>query len=162
MVFLPVNWWENPCSALFFPMTGQVLGENFKKAEEDGHGFSASFRILDKGQNVYWFEVNSTVIPDQSGTCTGLQGILRDITERRKALDAITLANRKLNLMYEITRHDILNRIAILFGLVDMTKASPFPEERGQFLDEIRHAGDVIHRVDNPDKGLPGSGSQIP
>lgn len=132
--------------SIIFPDDRQVLGENFKKAEEDGHGFSASFRILDKGQNVYWFEVNSTVIPDQSGTCTGLQGILRDITERRKALDAITLANRKLNLMYEITRHDILNRIAILFGLVDMTKASPFPEERGQFLDEIRDAGDAIYR----------------
>ena len=132
--------------SIIFPDDQQRLGENFRKALEDGHGFSASFRVLDKEQNVYWFEMNSSVIRDRSGNCIGLQGMFRDITGRRKALDSITLANKKLNLMYDITRHDILNRIAILFGLVDMTKASPSPEERGQFLDEIRDAGDAIYR----------------
>jgi signal transduction histidine kinase len=75
-----------------------------------------------------------------------LQGMLHDITERRKILDSITLANKKLNLMYDITRHDILNKITILFGLVDMTIASQSPEERKQFLNEIRDTGDTIYR----------------
>ncbi|MFA4861460.1 PAS domain S-box protein [Methanoregula sp.] len=134
-----------PVPDFVFPEDREQIEENFKKACADGHGSFAPFRILDKGQNVHWLEVNATRILDPSGTCTGLQGMIRDITERRKALDAITLANKKLNLMYDITRHDILNKITILFGLIDMTNASSSPSDREQFLREIKDAGTAIH-----------------
>jgi PAS domain S-box-containing protein len=120
--------------------------ENFRTTIEDGNKHSTPFRILDRWQNLHWLEVNFAVVQDISGKWTGLQGIIRDITERRNALDAIALANRKLNLMYDITRHDILNKITILFGLVDMTKASSSPEEREQYLNEIMDAGETIHK----------------
>jgi PAS domain S-box-containing protein len=129
-----------------FPEDRPQVQDHFRKAMDAGHGSTTPFRILDKSQNIHWMEVNSTMITDQSGKCTGLQGILRDITERRNTLDAITLANRKLNLMYNITRHDIVNKIAILFGLIDMTKASLSPLEREQFLNEIRDTGEAIYR----------------
>ncbi|MEN6442132.1 MAG: PAS domain S-box protein, partial [Methanoregula sp.] len=129
-----------------FPEDREPLLDSFKKGLEDGHRSSIHFRILDKWQNVHWLEVNYAMIMDSSGNCTGLHGMFRDITDRRQNLDAITLANKKLNLMYDITRHDILNKIAILFGLVDMTKASTSPDEREQFLNEIRNASDAIYR----------------
>jgi len=129
-----------------FPDDRSVVMERFYKFIEEGHGTAVSFRILDKWQNIHWLEANFTVIMDTSGKCTGLQGMIRDITERRQALDAITLANKKLNLMYDITRHDILNKITILFGLIDMTKASSSPDEREQFLLEINDAGQAIYQ----------------
>jgi PAS domain S-box-containing protein len=129
-----------------FPDDRSVVLEMFAQVIKGGHGTAVSFRILDTWQNIHWLEANSTAIRDTSGRCTGLQGMIRDITERRQALDAITLANKKLNLMYDITRHDILNKITILFGLIDMTKASSSPDEREQFLHEINDAGQAIYQ----------------
>jgi len=129
-----------------FPEDRASLQEKIVKIVEDGQRSSTSFRILDKWQNVHWIEENSTAIRDPSGKSTGLQGILRDITIRRHALDAVTLANKKLNLMYDITRHDILNKITVLFGLIDMINETSSPDEREQFLNEIRDTGQIIYR----------------
>ena len=129
-----------------FPEDQPLIQENLKKTVEAGHGSSTPFRILDKWQNVHWLEVNATVILDPLRKCTGFQGMFRDITERHLALTAISLANKKLNIMYNITRHDILNKITVLFGLVDMTKMNPSPVEREQFLNEITDTGKTIYR----------------
>ncbi len=131
---------------LIFPEDRAEVQEKFRKAPEGGHRSSIPFRILDKWQNVHWLEENSTVISDPSGKCTGLRGILRDITERRQASDAITLANKKLNLMYDVTRHDILNKVTILFGLIDMIRATSSPDDREQYLTEIGDASQAIYR----------------
>ena len=132
-------------SSFVHPEDRATVDDSFKSAVQTCSGIGTSFRSLDKRNNLSWFEMNATPILDKEGNCIGFYGILRDITERRKALDAITLAHKKLNLMYEITRHDILNKIAILFGLVDMTKASSLPEERNGLLEEIRDTGNVIY-----------------
>ena len=133
-------------SDFVFPDDVQEFSENLESAFKYGVHSSTPFRILDKEQNIHWLEGNFAVIHDKSGICLGLQGMFRDITDRRRAMDAITLANKKLNLMYDITRHDILNKITILFGLIDMTNASTSPAEREQFLGEIRDAGQAIFR----------------
>ncbi len=135
-----------PFFRFVFPEDIPRVQENFKKILENNRGSSIPFRIYDTWQNIHWLEVNSTVILDPSGNRTGLHGIIRDITERRNAMEALALANKKLNLMYDITRHDILNKITILFGLVDMTRASTSSVEREQNLTEIRDAGQAIYR----------------
>jgi PAS domain S-box-containing protein len=51
---------------------------------------------------------------------SGIRGIIVDIAEQKRLETALTTANRKLNLMNSVTRHDILNSITGLLGLVDM------------------------------------------
>ena len=46
--------------------------------------------------------------------------LFRDITERKRAEEAIRLANRKLKLMSGITRHDINNRLLVLNGYLKL------------------------------------------
>jgi signal transduction histidine kinase len=72
--------------------------------------------------------------------------VLRDDSDRKRAEDAIELANRKLNLMNNITRHDILNTITGLLGCVDMAQAAPSSEEREKLLAEIRQLTRIIQR----------------
>jgi signal transduction histidine kinase len=46
----------------------------------------------------------------------------REIGEREKAESALLLANKKLNLLNSITRHDILNGLTGLFGHLELTE----------------------------------------
>ncbi len=41
-------------------------------------------------------------------------GVIKDITELRRASDSLSLANKKLKLLSGITRHDISNQLAVL------------------------------------------------
>jgi PAS domain S-box-containing protein len=118
------------------------LARDFK----EGAQFHSLFRILDKWGNVHWFDENGTLRLDQSGKPLGIYGVLRDDTERKRAEDAIELANKKLNLMNNITRHDILNTITGLLGCVDMANATTSSEEKMQLLADIKDLTRIIQR----------------
>jgi PAS domain S-box-containing protein len=64
---------------------------------------------------------------------------------RREQETAISLANKKLNLMNDITRHDILNAVTGILGCVDMALASSEDSERNALLAEIRNGISTIH-----------------
>ncbi len=61
-------------------------------------------------------EVEGMTIPlyGDDGRVAGYLGVNRDITERKRAEEALREANRKLNLLSSITRHDILNQVTAL------------------------------------------------
>ncbi len=65
---------------------------------------------------------------DDEGNVLGVEGILHDITELRKKEQALHEANRKLNLLSGITRHDINNQLTVLQGyLAILEKKQPDP-----------------------------------
>jgi PAS domain S-box-containing protein len=113
---------------------------------EKGAQFHSTFRVFDKWGNVHWFDEKGTLRLDQSGKPIGIYGVLRDDSERRRAEDALGLANKKLNLMNNITRHDILNTITGIYGCVDMAKATHSPEERELLLNDIKDLIMIIQR----------------
>ena len=120
--------------------------DNLARELKENAQFISRFRVLDKWGATFWFEEKSTLRLDLSGKPMGMYGILRDVTERKRVEYAIEIANRKLNLMNQITRHDILNNITGLLGCVDMSKATDSLEERDLLLDEIRDLTRVIQR----------------
>lgn len=119
---------------------------NLSHELEKGAQFVSQFRILDKWGTIYWFEEKSFLRLNISGNPVGMYGILRDVTERKRVEDAIEIANKKLNLMNQITRHDILNTITGLIGCVDMAKASNSAEEKEQLFNDIKDLTRVIQR----------------
>jgi PAS domain S-box-containing protein len=70
--------------------------------------------------------------------------ILRDITLRKKNEHAIEAANRKLNLLSSITRHDIRNKITILAGYLELAKASALTPVMKDYLDRMERATQSI------------------
>jgi PAS domain S-box-containing protein len=50
----------------------------------------------------------------KAGVYNGIQLVARDITDRKRAEEALQQANRKLHLLSGITRHDIKNQLTIL------------------------------------------------
>jgi len=53
---------------------------------------------------------------------TGHIFILRDITKRRAALDALEIAHKKLNLLSSVTRHDMMNKLTGLLVYIELMK----------------------------------------
>ncbi|MEN6610294.1 MAG: PAS domain S-box protein [Methanoregulaceae archaeon] len=68
----------------------------------------------------------------------GIRGIIVDISEQKKLENALTTANRKLNLMNQVTRHDILNTITGLLGLIDMTREKITDAQQSALIEESR------------------------
>ena len=131
---------------LIHPADIERVERNMSRDLENGAQFVSQFRILDKWGSIYWFEEKSSLRLDLSGKPVGIYGILHDVTERKRVEDAIEIANKKLNLMNQITRHDILNTITGLFGCVDMAKAASTDEEKDHLLTDIRDLTKVIQR----------------
>lgn len=70
-----------------------------------------------------------------------------DITNRKRAEEALRQANRKLNLLSGITRHDIKNQLLSLSGFLEVSKKTVTdPEKTMQFIEKERRIADVISR----------------
>jgi PAS domain S-box-containing protein len=69
-----------------------------------------------------WFIAAVDPIFSDTDEISGGVHLLIEITERKQAEDALRQANRKLNLLSSITRHDIKNQILILKGFLELSK----------------------------------------
>ncbi len=74
------------------------------------------YRIHHKDGSWQWHTQNISPICDSEGNVISVEGICHDITERKKTEEALRQAYNQLNLLSSITRHDILNKIAIIRG----------------------------------------------
>ena len=67
-----------------------------------------------------------------------LMSIYHDISEIKKTQDALQLANRKLNLLAEITRHDIRNKLTVLGGYIELFREHPPEPQHSMYLAKVR------------------------
>jgi PAS domain S-box-containing protein len=79
-----------------------------RKRHKDGHWIW----VLDRGKVVEW---------DRDGRPVRMTGTHLDITERKQNEDALRLANKQLNLLFSITRHDIKNQIFALRSYLELS-----------------------------------------
>lgn len=56
----------------------------------------------------------------ENGRCTGIRGILVDISEQKKAEQAMQQVIKKLGILNSITRHDILNKLTSLSAFLEL------------------------------------------
>jgi signal transduction histidine kinase len=73
------------------------------------------------------YEVACRPIRTRVGGYAGRLLVLRDVTEQRKAHTAIERANRKLNLLSSVTRHDMQNKLTALGGYLGLAQAEKDP-----------------------------------
>jgi PAS domain S-box-containing protein len=94
-----------------------------------------------------WRWVRSRDIPfmrDPAGKVMQILGAAEDITVRKKAEAALCRANRQLNLMGGITRHDILNKVMVLLGYLGMVKKKLSDPSLDEIFTKMESAAQAI------------------
>ncbi len=86
-------------------------------------------------------------IVDEEGIPRYLLGISEDITERKRAEEQITIANRKLALMTDVTYQDIQNKVTALRGYIELGKESVSDTERRSFIEKESKILESIHTL---------------
>ena len=142
--FSPEEVVGNEIFRYVFPADRERVKKQFYDDLRTSSRSTSVYRAEDRDGGVHWVEQKVSLIRSEAGQPLTIFGILHDITERKNAEAAIELANRKLNLMNNITRHDILNTLTGIFGLIDMIRAGGRMEEDDQLLAEIREQAKVI------------------
>ena len=136
----------NACIMLGYTR-GELAGANLEKIDSEENRRNLPERmdrlltessILFDGSHV---KKDGTVIPVEvsarvvSWEGNGIiQGFVRDITERRRAEEALRVSNKKLHLLSSVTRHDISNQMTALQGFVALLeKKQPDPSSEDYF-----------------------------
>ena len=122
-----------------------MVGEQYRR-RLSGEPLAAPyvFRIISREGSVHWMEISASLIT-WNGRPADLV-LLSDITERRKAEEALREANRKLNLLFGITRHDINNQLMVIQGYTKLATLSKPDPAVTDFLTKITVAVTTIQR----------------
>ncbi|MDH3365956.1 MAG: PAS domain S-box protein [Thermoplasmata archaeon] len=108
--------------------------------------YRRAFRQVKRGKRVPWFEtvrvrkdgtkidVSLTISPvkDRTGKIIGASAITKDITGRKRTEKALRQANEKLSLLGSITRHDVINQVAVLMGYLSLLEGNDDGPRSGQ------------------------------
>ncbi|MFA6332969.1 MAG: PAS domain-containing sensor histidine kinase, partial [Methanoregula sp.] len=101
-------------------------------------------RILDRNGVVKTLHVVVAVIP---GTTKSIVSFV-DISEQKRTEAALTVVNRKLNLLSSITRHDIINQILVLKGFLELLKSKTDDPTLLKYANQsTRAAGNIEHQI---------------
>jgi PAS domain S-box-containing protein len=94
-----------------------------------------------------WISWRNKPLLDKENTVIGVISYGTDMTERRKAEEALFRANKKLNLLNSITRHDILNQLTILGGYIELSRELAKDKEMLNYIDHEKKATRAIRNM---------------
>ena len=88
-------------------------------------------------------KVSST---DNDGNPSRITGIMMDITEKEDYHQALIIANKKLNILSDVTRHDVLNQITALHGYSELMEDDY--EENPEIMRYIKNLKRLINTIE--------------
>ena len=116
------------------------------------------FRNMVNGR---WYECRDSAIEWTDGRLVRLE-IATDITERKRAEEALCKVNEKLNLLSSITRHDILNQLTALAAYLDLSLYHVDNDTLRDFISKEQKIAAIIDREINFTRDYQNLGVQAP
>lgn len=95
------------------------------------------FRSFDGSMR--WALVSAAETGEPGVICTVV-----DITDNKLSREALTQANRKLNLLNNVTRHDILNQLTVLIGYLELSHQDVKDPQILTFIAKEKKAAETI------------------
>ena len=116
-----------------------ALGEFLRQVRDKRRVRDIEVGLVAYDGTIHWALVSAADCDDASIICTVV-----DITENKQAQEALTQANKKLNLLNNITRHDILNQLTALIGFLEISRNDTRDPELLQYILKEEHAAHAI------------------
>jgi PAS domain S-box-containing protein len=91
-----------------------------------------------------WASVNVRAVYGNDGKIIGLEGLVVDVTDRKKTEEALLEVNKKLNLLSRITRHDINNQLLLLQANLGLLKKKQLDPSFNTLFQKIANAAQGI------------------
>ena len=90
--------------------------------------------------------IRGSIVPGYEDTWEKVLISISDITSQVRTEHALRQANKKLNLLSGITRHDILNQVAILEGYLDLAGEEVTSPGLKEYMEHLEQAVKTIQR----------------
>jgi PAS domain S-box-containing protein len=111
-------------------------------------------RYVHKDGHVIWAEVSTTLLKDRRGKPRYFITEIKDISERLRTaaqLDelerSLQLSRRRLSLLTELTRHDILNQLTASLGYLELARGGTKEEDALKDLERLRVSLERIQKL---------------
>jgi len=112
---------------------------------DDGHTGTVTMQWTHKNGTVIWIEQRSAVVRDPMGQLVAIEGIARDISERRLLEDQLR-HSQKMDAIGRLTAgvaHDFNNLLTVINGYSDLSlREIPAGSPVRRKIDEVKKAGD--------------------
>jgi PAS domain S-box-containing protein len=126
------------------PQKREELLDALKARNGAVQDWEAEYRKSDG--TAFWVSLTVRLRTDDHGEYAGTEGIIRDISKRKKAEEALKSALKKLNMLSSITRHDILNQIMGLRAFLEISKEDLKGTQHEVFIAKEEQAAEAIQR----------------
>jgi PAS domain S-box-containing protein len=125
------------------------LATCFPVFKEKGEVHNVEFEMIKKDGSHIMVSFDGKIGHDKDGSFRQTHCILSNITDQKRAEEALALAMKKLALMSSITRHDILNQLTLLDGYLSLAvKSRDDPVHFVQYIEKTRTAVQAIqHQI---------------
>jgi PAS domain S-box-containing protein len=129
------------------PESREDVMKDFMQVSQGHDAYLAHYSVTSLRGNRYWVESIGKVINFNKKPAILLS--IRDITERKRADDALRQANKQLYLLSGITRHDILNQLMALKGYLELSpEVIDNPEILSEYIKNEQLAANAIeHQI---------------
>jgi len=84
---------------------------------------------------------------DPESQLAELVNLINHSVKRKEAEDALQLANKKLNLLGRVTRHDIRNQLTALSGYLELAKDRTMDEKTSRYIESSIRALENIDKI---------------
>lgn len=126
--------------------TGEQAAAVFHELIETGNWFGEQHGTRADGQSIDLL-VSATVISDNRGEPMNIVVSFMDITEMDRFRMALREANKKLNVLSSLTRHDILNQVQVLLSYSELLDETTQENDPGhEYLGKLLEATRRIYR----------------
>jgi PAS domain S-box-containing protein len=135
---------------------GDRYGNDYREADLQAMASLAPMvyedRLVDRETGtVQYFELVKVAMRDEAGRCTGLLGIARDITARKRveaeliaARDAADAGNRAKADFLANMSHEIRTPMNAVIGMSDLLLQTPLTAQQQEFAEIIRTSGETL------------------
>jgi len=136
--------------------------EHFASLKKENPSAIDTHRVIMPDGSVRWMRWSDRALFDKNGTIVEYQSVGQDITEQKRAEDALALACQKMSLLSSITRHDILNQLTVLSGFLALSEEFVSDEKLLGFIKKEATATERINQQITFTKHYQDIGVQAP